>query len=127
MWHLKKKISLNLNLRCRIGLRKTTPLNKAARAHLFFLTINKRENIEFHHLFGDRNNFSVAVSDQGEGVGHPDPEIRGDAQPPKIFLCLFGLQFGPKIMGGPSPGSTTAFYNTASSGHTQGKQLQQQI
>ena len=92
----KKKISLNFNLRCRIGLRKTTPLHKAARAHFFFLTINKRENIEFHYLFADRNNFSVAVSDQGEGVGHPDPEIRGDAQPPKIFYVFSGFSLAQK-------------------------------
>ena len=93
---LKKKDKPQSQFEMSDRFEKDNTLNKAAQAHLFFLTINKRENIEFHHLFADRNNFSVAVSDQGEGVGHPDPEIRGDAQPPKIFYVFSGFSLAQK-------------------------------
>ena len=43
----------------------------------------------------------------GGGLGHPDPEIRREGGSPKRFLRPFGPQFGLKIRGAPSPGSTT--------------------
>ena len=42
----------------------------------------------------------------GGGGGHLDPKIRrGEVK--EIFFRPFGLQFGLKIGGGPSPGSAT--------------------
>ena len=34
---------------------------------------------------------------RGGGGGHPDPDIRTRGSPKKVFLGLFGLQFGLKI------------------------------
>ena len=34
---------------------------------------------------------------RGGGGGHPDPEIRTGDSPKKVFLGLFGPQFGLKI------------------------------
>ena len=62
--------------------------------------------------------FSVANADlqiRGRGggrPGHPDPEIRGGGGWPvsKKFTSVLRASVSSKNKGGPSPGSTTAFF-----------------